>query len=83
MTGKWKSEWNGKAYFCDNNSNKAGVAILLDNVYSQNNIVFNEFINGRLINVSCTLNNRNATLFNIYGPNNDNASIFSQLECEN
>ena len=76
----WKNEWEGDAYFSGTKSNKEGVGFLinkLSNIICSN---FHELVIGRLITLNIQINNKDITLVNIYGPNNDNINIFNILE---
>ena len=41
---------------------------------------FKEVVVGRLIKLNIQNNNKDITLLNVYGPNNDNINIFNVLE---
>lgn len=79
---KWKSEWKGETFFSGNKTNRAGVAILFNQSFSGKIVQYNEFITGRLVSVDVTINDRDISIFNIYGSNEDNTSIFCRTESE-
>lgn len=76
----WKKEWKGESYFSGNKTNKEGVAILIKKDSNIKIVNTNELIIGRLISIDITINEREFTLLNIYGPNDDNISLFATLE---
>jgi exonuclease III len=79
---KWKTEWQGDIFVSSPNSNSQGVAILIspDNSNEINIINYKEVSKGRLIALELKLNEEEFTIINIYGPNNDDVSIFTVLE---
>ena len=76
----WEKEWGGKAFFSGTKSNSEGICILFKpNI----NIIVNKYediFNGRMQSVDVTVDDKDITIINVYGPNKDDASFFDILE---
>lgn len=79
-TDKWIKDWNGKAFFSGNESNREGVAILFSNNQTYKISNYTEIIQGRLIAIDIEIDSNECTIINIYGPNNDDTQLFLKLE---
>ena len=75
----WCKEWGSNAYFSGNSSNSAGVAILLKSNTAFNVLNHIEIVIGRLQALFIEINDKPFIIINIYGPNNDDASVFNEL----
>lgn len=81
LTNKtWQQEWEGDSFFSGVNSNKEGVAFLVNKISGIKCSNFNEIVSGRLTTIEININNKDINLVNVYGPNNDNPSLFNKLE---
>ena len=76
----WKRDWKGKSFFSGLHSNKEGVALLINGSSNIKCATFTELIPGRIIALDIEMNNKDITLINIYGPNDDKTFIFDTLE---
>ena len=76
----WKTEWKGKSFFSGLKSNKEGVAFLVNESSNINCSAFTELVPGRIIVLDIEINNKDITLINIYGPNDDKTYLFDTLE---
>ena len=73
---KWEREWEGKAFFSGDKSNKEGICILLNENVNFEVLKHTEIIIGKIQTLELKIENRNIMIVNIYGPNNDNVSFF-------
>lgn len=75
----WKSQWGGRIYYSDGNSNACGVCILI----SKNTPckVHRELKDedGRVLLLDVTMGNQKFTLCNIYAPNSDDPRFFEKV----
>ena len=76
----WKNEWGGHGFYSGNSKSKEGVAILINPKTNISVSNFTELQQGRLVKLDICLNDKDITLINIYGPNNDETNIFDILE---
>lgn len=76
----WKQEWGNDAFFCGQSNNKEGIGILLNPNFSYTIHKHLEIIDGRLQALDIQINNKEITLINIYGPNDDDMAVFKKLE---
>ena len=76
----WKTEWEGESFFSGAKSNKEGVAFLINRQSDIKCSNFNEIVVGRMATLQIKINNKDITLVNVYGPNDDNTQIFEKLE---
>lgn len=77
---KWKTNWGGECFFSGNDSNKEGVAILINPSCSLKVINSYNIVEGRILGVHLTVNETNYLIVNIYGPNKDSIDLFVSLE---
>ena len=77
---KWESEWGFKSYFSGNTNNSEGVCILFNKTFTYEIVNYVELIPGRLQAVDIKLDDNFLKVINIYGPNNDDPSIFEKLQ---
>lgn len=63
--------WNGKIYIssCDN-SNRRGVAILINRSIANSTSIINSDTEGRIIQINVNIESENINIVNIYAPNN-------------
>ena len=78
----WQNEWGYTTIFSGNNSQSAGVGILLRPDSPVKFISHTEIIVGRIQKVEAEINGQRYNLFNIYGPNDDDAVFFDILNNE-
>ena len=78
----WQNEWGYTALFSGNNSQSAGIGILLRPDSPVKILSHTEIIVGRIQKVEAEINNQRFNLFNIYGPNDDDAVFFDILDNE-
>ena len=76
----WEQNWDGKCFFSGEKSNSEGVAILVHPNSKIELINKTEIVIGRLIAVEIKINEKNLILVNIYGPNQDDDTLFINLE---
>ena len=76
----WKREWNNDAFFSGHNNNSEGIGILIYPNFSYTIQNYSNIIDGRLQALDLIVNNKELTIINIYGPNNDNSAFYKQLE---
>ena len=77
---QWRAEWGGQAYFCHGTNEARGVCILI-----KNNVDFqlkhtHKDLEGRLLQISGTLQDKSITISNIYGPNKDDVKFFTNVQ---
>lgn len=75
----WKQQWGSNAYFSGKNTNSEGVGILINPNLSCRIENYTEIVSGRMQSLNITINGKNLTLINIYGPNNDDITLFTKL----
>ena len=76
----WEKEWGGKSFFSGTKTNSEGICILLN---SNLDVKINNYVNiisGRLQSLDITVNDKDITIINVYGPNRDDISLFNKLE---
>ena len=76
----WEQEWGHEAYFSGDSNNSEGVGILINPKVSYAVHKYTEIIVGRLQALEILINEKEITLINLYGPNNDDPAFFEQLE---
>ena len=81
-SGTWAAEWGYTAFFSGLASNKAGVAILLNNNFTFN--VLKQICNkeGRYIIIDLEVDELTLTICNIYAPNKDDPNFFQNVSEE-
>ena len=75
----WKNEWANDAFFCGESNNSDGIAILINPNFSYSIQNYKEIITGRMQALDLVINDKEITIINIYGPNNDNAHFYQTL----
>ena len=76
----WQQEWGHEAYFSGNSNNSEGIGILINPKVSFVVQKYTEIIVGRMQALEVIINEKEITLINLYGPNNDDQTFFDQLE---
>ena len=76
----WKSDWGNDAFFSGHSNNNEGIGILLNTNYSYTVMQHTNIVNGRLQALDILINDKEITIVNIYGPNNDDTALFNKLE---
>ena len=81
-SGTWAAEWGYTAFFSGLASNKAGVAILLNNNFTFN--VLKQLCDkeGRYIIIDLEVDELTLTICNIYAPNKDDHNFFQNVSEE-
>ena len=75
----WRSQWGKSIWFSHGTSKSTGVAILIGgNFYYEVHDVINDE-EGRSLIMDVTLGEQRITLVNLYGPNKDDTSFFTNL----
>ena len=77
---KWESEWGFKSFFSGKTNNSEGVCILFNKSFTHEIANYVELIPGRLQAVDIKLDDKSLKVINIYGPNNDDTSVFEILQ---
>ena len=67
----WQQEWGHEAYFSGNSNNSEGIGILINPKVSFVVQKYTEIIVGRMQALEVIINEKEITLINLYGPNND------------
>ena len=75
----WKQEWGGSCFFSGDSSSKAGVCILINPSVNCNVVKYTDIIPGRLQSLEVTINEKDFTIINLYGPNIDDATFFNDI----
>nr|CAB3264531.1 pol-like protein [Phallusia mammillata] len=73
----WQMEWGGEIVWAHGTNRSKGVAILFSKNLTYSVIEQAADPNGRFLITSVKIGNRNLTIANIYGPNNDNPDFFN------
>ena len=76
----WQQEWGNEAYFSGNSINSEGIGILIIPKVSYVVQKYTEIIVGRMQALEIIINEKEMTIINLYGPNNDDQTFFDQLE---
>ena len=76
----WKSDWGYDAFFSGHSKNNEGIGILLNPNISYTIRQHTNIVDGRLQALDISINDKEITLVNIYGPNNDDIELFNRLE---
>ena len=75
----WKNEWANDAFFCGESNNSDGIGILINPNFPYSIQKYKEIITGRMQALDLVINDKEITIINIYGPNNDNAHFYQTL----
>ena len=75
----YEDEWGGAGYFSGSSSNSAGVCILINPSVDSSILNYEDIVPGRLQALEMNIDNKTVTILNIYGPNEDNISLFDKL----
>ena len=75
----WRTQWGGDIYYSHGETNARGVAILIKKTTPI--IVRNQIndLSGRYVILDVTIGDKDFTLANVYGPNDDNPEFFLEL----
>ena len=76
----WKREWGNEAFFSGKNNNSVGIGILISSKISCTIQKYTEILCGRMQALEIIINGKELTIIVIYGPNNDDTSLFNKLE---
>ena len=76
----WKWEWGNEAFFSGKNNNSEGIGILISSKISCTIQKYTEILCGRMQALEIIINGKELTIINIYGPNDDDTSLFNKLE---
>ncbi|MCW4346095.1 MAG: reverse transcriptase domain-containing protein, partial [Candidatus Thiodiazotropha endolucinida] len=76
----WKQQWGHDAFFSGTSTNSEGIGILINPNLSYEVLKYTEILSGRIQSLEIKINERDITLINLYGPNNDDTSYFTKLE---
>lgn len=74
-----KNEWKGQTFFSGKYSNKLGVCILIDPNLNCNVTKHIEIIPGRVQALEMTICEKEVIILNIYGPNDDDETVFNNI----
>ena len=80
INNQWAQEWGYSAFFSGNKSNSKGVGILINKNVTCDILNYFDIFKGRLQAIELKINDKNITIINIYGPNNDEILLFEKLE---
>ncbi len=76
----WESEWGQTCFFSGASSNSEGIAILINQSFSKTKVgKHTEIIPGRLQSLEVNIEDKEFLFINVYGPNNDNQTLFDKL----
>lgn len=75
-----KAEWGYDAYFSSYTTNSRGVMVLINNNFEQEVKRIKTDNNGNYIILDMIIEDREVTLVNLYGPNNDNPQFYENLK---
>ena len=75
-----KADWGYEAYFSSYTTNSRGVMTLINNNFDQNVKRIKTDNNGNFMMLDMVIDDKEITLVNIYGPNNDNPHFFENLK---
>ena len=74
-----ENEWKGQCFFSGKYSNKLGVCILIDPNLNCNVTKHIEIIPGRVQALEMTICEKEVIILNIYGPNDDDVTVFNNI----
>ncbi|MES9884827.1 MAG: reverse transcriptase domain-containing protein, partial [Sedimenticola sp.] len=77
---QWEREWGHMAYLSGNYTNKEGVGILISPDLTYTITDYSEIVVGRLQALTININDNDYIIMNVYGPNNDNISLYEKME---
>ena len=75
----WKNEWANDAFFCGESNNSDGIGKLINPCFSYTIQNYKEIVTGRMQALELTINDKELTIINVYGPNNDNTNFYQML----
>ena len=75
-----KAEWGYEAYFSSYTTNSRGVMTLINNNFEQKVKRIKTDENGNFMILDMVIEDKEVTLVNIYGPNNDNPQFYEQMK---
>ena len=75
----WKNEWANDAFFCGESNNSDDIGILINPCFSYTIQNYKEIVTGRMQALELTINDKEITIINVYGPNNDNTNFYQIL----
>ena len=74
-----KQEWGGFYFFSGNSLSKAGICILTNPAINCSIVKYTDTIPGRLKSLEVTIYEKDFTVINLYGSNNDDATFFNDI----
>ena len=77
---EWKSQWKGDMFLSGNQSNSAGIGILINSNVVYKFISYRELKQGRLQLLNIEIDGKDIYLINIYGPNKDDVELINILD---
>ena len=75
----YENEWGGKCFFSGTSSNSAGVCILINPTVHHVILEYEDIVPGLIQAIEISIENKVVTILNIYGPNDDDISLFDKL----
>ena len=76
----WETEWGHTCFFSGKSSNSEGIAILVNHNFSKTKVgKHTEIIPGRLQSLEVSIEDKSFVFINVYGPDNDNQTLFDKL----
>ena len=75
-----KVGWGYEAYYSSYTSNSRGVMILINNIFEQNVKRIKTDNNGNFMMLHMVIDDKEITLVNIYGPNDDNPQFYENFK---
>ena len=74
-----KAEWGYNAYFSSYTTNSRGVITLINNNFEQKAEQIKTDKNGNYLLIHIIIQGKTFTLFNVYGPNQDNPQLYNLI----
>ena len=77
----WRNEWGSAWYNSNGTSNARGVSILLSRNMERSIKIISEYKdqNGRLLLITCVIEDKQYVICNVYGPNTDDPEFYQSL----
>lgn len=75
-----RTQWGYECYFNNFNSQSRGVAIFINSNFDFKHRSIERDDNGNLIILHCKVNGKDLSLFNIYGPNQDDPNFYNNVK---
>ena len=72
----WKHEWGNDAFWSGTSNSSEGIGIFINLTVSYTIQKYSELIPGRMQILEIIINDKEISLINIYGPNNDDVNFF-------